>query len=121
MAKDLVVAQFHDYRAAHRALCDLIQAGFPPNRISLVAGDRSNVHGANRDFGILEDDAERYIAAVRRGTTLLAVAANGREQARVAEMIERYSPFELAEPGADGVSDPAAEEQRGGLRRDAGP
>jgi len=38
----------------------------PPNRISIIAGDRSNSHGAIRDFGILEEDAEIYIAAVRR-------------------------------------------------------
>jgi hypothetical protein len=112
MAKDLLVAQFHDYGAAHRALCELIRVGILPNRISIVAGDRSNSHGANRDFGILEGDAERYIATVRRGTTLLAVAAAGRERARVAEMIERHAPFDLAGPG----SDLAADERQGGRR-----
>jgi hypothetical protein len=116
MAKDLLVAQFHEYGAAHRALCELIQAGILPNRISIVAGDRSNARGANRDFGILEDDAADYIAAVRGGTTLLAVAAEGTQQARVAKMIERHAPFELVGPG----SDLAADERQGRLRRDAG-
>ena len=73
MARHLIVAQFNEYAAAHRALCELIHIGIRLNRISIVAGDRSNSRGANRDFGILEGDAEIYIAAVRRGATLLAV------------------------------------------------
>ena len=117
MAKEMVVAQFHDYGAAHRALCELIQAGILPNRISIVAGDRSNVDGAKRDFGILEDEAADYIAAVRGGTTLLAVAAEGTEQARIAEMIDRHAPFDLVGRG----SDLTADERRGRLRRDASP
>ena len=62
MARHMIVAQFHEYAAAHRALCELIQTGIRPNRISIVAGDRSNSHGANRDFGILKEDADIYIA-----------------------------------------------------------
>jgi hypothetical protein len=121
MARDLLVAQFHDYGAAHRALCELIQAGILSNRISIVAGDRSNSQGATRDFGILAEDAESYITAVRRGTTLLAVAAAGSEQARVAEMIERHAPFDLAEPGSDRVHGRAADGRRGWARRDVHP
>jgi len=105
----LVVAQFHDYRAAHRALCELIQAGIPPKRISIIAGDRSNSSGANRDFGLLEADAEFYIAAVRRGTTLLAVQAKGADRARVVEIVESHGPIDLADDVADRVSDVAAD------------
>ena len=111
MANHLIVAQFHDYSAAHRALCELIQAGFPPNRISIVAGDRSNSSGANRDFGLLEADAEFYIAAVRRGATLLAVDAADAGQARVAEIIEHHSPSDILE--RDPVSAARAGEPRG--------
>jgi hypothetical protein len=95
MARHLVVAQFDDYRLAHRALCELIQTGILPNNISIVAGDRSNRRGANRDFGILEEDAESYLAAVRRGTTLLAVQAEGTQRARATEIIEHHAPVEI--------------------------
>ncbi|HEV2334548.1 MAG TPA: hypothetical protein VGS13_03535 [Stellaceae bacterium] len=101
MARHLVVAQFHDYGAAHRALCELIQAGLPSNRISIVAGDRSNSSGANRDFGLLETDAEFYLAAVRRGTTLLAVQAKGADRVRAVEIVESHAPIDLANDDAD--------------------
>jgi len=97
MARHMIVAQFNDYAAAHRALCELIQTGIRPNRISIIAGDRSNSQGAIRDFGILEEDAEIYIAAVRRGATLLAVDADDAGQARVAEIIEQHAPIDIAE------------------------
>src|SRR5260370_30028447 len=97
MARHMIVAQFHEYAAAHRALCELIQTGILPDRISIVAGNRSNSQGANRDFGLLEEDAEIYIAAVRRGATLLAVQADDAGQARVAQIIERHAPIDIAE------------------------
>src|SRR5260370_21612071 len=92
MARHLIVAQFNEYAAAHRAFCELIQTGIRPNRISIVAGDRSNRQGANRDFGILNEDAESYIAAVRRGETLLAVDADEARQPQVTEIIEQHAP-----------------------------
>ena len=116
MARHLIVAQFNEYAAAHRALCELIQTGVRPNRISIIAGDRSNSHGAIRDFGILEGDAEIYIAAVRRGATLLAVDADDSRQARVAEIIEQHSPSDIAERGSDRVSDAATGEARARAR-----
>ncbi len=97
MTRHLIVAQFHEYAAAHRALCELIQTGIRPDRISIVAGDRSNSNGTNRDFGILNEDAESYIAAVRRGATLLAVDADG--EARVTEIIEHHAPSDIRERG----------------------
>jgi hypothetical protein len=95
MARHLVVAQFHDYCLAHRALCELLQTGILPNRISIVAGSRSNSDGASRDFGVLEGDAASYLAAVRRGTTVLAVQADGAERARAREIIEHHAPIEI--------------------------
>jgi hypothetical protein len=109
------VAQFNEYAAAHRAFCELIQTGIRPNRISIVAGDRSNSHAANRDFGILEEDAEIYIAAVRRGVTLLAVDAGDSRRTRVTEIIDHHAPSDLADRGPDRVS---AGEARGRARRD---
>ena len=97
MARHMIVAQFHDYGAAHRTLCELIQTGILPNDISIIAGDRSNQQGANRDFGLLDDDAERYLAAVRRGRTLIAVDVDEPERARVAELIEQHAPIEIEE------------------------
>ena len=99
MARHLIVAQFNEYAAAHRALCELIQTGIRPNRISIIAGDRSNSQGANRDFGILEEDAEIFIEAVRRGATLLAVDAGDSRQARVTEIIQQHAPSDIAERG----------------------
>ncbi len=65
MANPMIVAQFIDYSAAHRVLCELIETGIVPNDISIVAGDRSNSQGGSRDLGILERHAERYLRAVR--------------------------------------------------------
>jgi hypothetical protein len=96
MTRQKIVAQFHDYRAAHRAFCELIQTGIQANAISIIAGDRSNGQVANRDFGILEEDAENYIATVRAGTTLLAVQFADPDEARVAEIIEHQGPIDLA-------------------------
>jgi hypothetical protein len=100
MTRQLIVAQFHEYAAAHRALCELIQTGIRPDRISIVAGDRSNSHGATRDFGILDEDADIYIAAVRRGATLLAVDADPVGQARVTKIIEHHAPSDILERGS---------------------
>jgi len=114
----MIVAQFHEYAAAHRAFCELIQTGIRPHRISIVAGDRSNSHGATRDFGILNEDSDIYIAAVRRGATLLAVDADDAGQARVTEIIEHHAPSDIAERGSGRHSDAASETARGRRRRD---
>lgn len=100
MKRHTIVAQFHDYGAAHRAFCGLVRSGIPPNDISIVAGDRSNRHDAPRDFGILAA-AEFYRAAVRRGTTLLAAHAWETERARVVEIIGHHAPADIAEQAAD--------------------
>ena len=100
MARSMIVAQFNDYSAAHRALCELIQTGILPNDISIVAGDRSNGQFAHRDLGMLERDAERYLAAVRRGRTLLAVEADEAARARVLEIIEHHAPIEIGQAAA---------------------
>ncbi len=100
MAGPTIVAQFIDYSAAHRALCELIQTGILPNQISIVAGDRSNSQSAHRDLGILEGRAERYLRAVRGGRTLLAVEANEAAQAQVLEIIEHHTPIEIEEAAA---------------------
>ena len=100
MARSTIVAQFIDYGAAHLTLCELIQSGVLPNDISIVAGDRSNSRGAHRDLGILERHAERYLRAVRRGKTLLAVEANEAARAQVLEIIERHAPVEIEETAA---------------------
>jgi hypothetical protein len=104
MTRHMIVAQFHEYSAAHRALCELIQTGIRPNRISIVAGDRSNSHGANRDFGILNEDADSYIAAVRRGATLLAVDAEDAGEDRVTEIIEHHAPSDIEERGSSSAA-----------------
>ena len=36
MANPMIVAQFIDYGAAHRVLCELIETGIVPNDISIV-------------------------------------------------------------------------------------
>src|SRR5437879_5636987 len=97
MPKYTIVAQFHDYNAAHRTFCELLTGGIEPHDISLIAGDRSNSLGANRDFGILAGDADFHIAAVRRGTTLLAVRADDATGERVARTIQQHSPAGLAD------------------------
>jgi hypothetical protein len=94
----MIVAQFHEYGAAHRAFCELIQFGIAPNDISLIAGDRSNQYGSTRDFGILCRQADDYATPVRRGLTLLAVRPAATERARVAAIINRHAPFEVEQP-----------------------
>jgi hypothetical protein len=97
----MIVAQFHEYGAAHRAFCELIQFGIVPCDISIIAGDRSNQHGAARDFGILRALADDYVAPVRRGLTLLAVRPEAMERARVAAIINRHAPFEVEQLDVD--------------------
>jgi hypothetical protein len=97
MATHIIVGQFRDYGAAHRAFYELLQAGIVPNDISIIAGDRSNHHATNRDFGILEEGAERYLAAVRGGRTLLAVDADEADHTRIAAIIEHHAPIEIDE------------------------
>ena len=112
----MIVAQFHEYGAAHRAFCELIQFGIAPNDISLIAGDRSNQFGAVRDFGILHAQADDYMAPVRRGLTLLAVRPEVIERARVAAIISRHAPFEVEQPDlARAAAD--ASSPRSGTRR----
>jgi hypothetical protein len=100
----MIVAQFHEYGAAHRAFCELIQFGVAPNDISIIAGDRSNRYGAGRDFGILRAVADDYAAPVRRGLTLLAVRPDRSERARVAAIINRHAPCEVEQPEVDCAS-----------------
>lgn len=97
----MIVAQFHEYGAAHRAFCELIQFGVAPNDISIIAGDRSNQHGGDRDFGILRALASDYVAPVRRGLTLLAVRPEATESARAAAIINRHAPFEIERHDAE--------------------
>jgi hypothetical protein len=99
MARSTIVAQFNEYAAAHRALCELIQIGIQPNCISIIAGDRSNSQG-NRDLGIIEKDAERYCQAVRHGRTILAVEADEAARTQVLESIEHHKPTEIEEVAA---------------------
>src|SRR6266566_767613 len=99
MAGATIVALFNEYAAAHRALCELIQIGIPPNCISIIAGDRSNSQG-NRDLGIIEKDAERYRRAVRRGRTILAVEADEAARTQLLEIIEHHMPVETEEVAA---------------------
>jgi hypothetical protein len=100
MAGSTIVAIFNEYAAAQRALCELIQIGIPPNCISIIAGDRSNIQG-NRDLGIiLERGAERYRRAVRSGRTILAVEADEAARTQVWEIIEHHMPTEIEEVAA---------------------
>src|SRR5437868_15101505 len=101
MPKHTIVAQFNDYGAAHRAFSELLRTGVEPNDISLIAGDRSDRHGATRDFGILADEADFFITAVRRGTTLLAVNADDKQGAAIAEIIKDHSATEIEVGEAD--------------------
>ena len=114
MTTQKIVAQFHDYRAAHHAFRELLQTGILPNDISIIAGARSNGHSANRDFGILEQDSETYIAAVRRGTTLLAVQCDGPRRARVTQIMEHHAPIDIERQGPVLIYDPAGDRLRGG-------
>jgi hypothetical protein len=101
----MIVAQFYDYGAAHRAFCELIQFGIAPRDISIIAGDRSNLHGANRDFGLLATRADDYVGPVRRGLTLLAVRPETIRQRRVAEIIEYHAPVEIEHHDAGNRAD----------------
>jgi hypothetical protein len=118
MNRHTIVALFHEYGAAHRALCELEQSGIPSNDISIIAGDRSDRRDADRDFGVLADDAETYIAAVRHGTTLLAVRVDDVEQARVADIIEQHTPIKITHRDSDPVSNVGADKLSGRPRRD---
>ena len=97
VTKHAIVAQFRDYSVAHRARCALIRLGIPPHQINIVAGDRSFSHPASRDLGILEEDAESFLPAVRRGRNLLVVQADGTEPARIVGIIEQHAPIEIEE------------------------
>jgi hypothetical protein len=97
MAETMIVGQFRDYGAAHRAFYELLLTGIAPNDISIIAGERSNRHLTHRDFGILEEHAEDYLAAVRDGRTLLAVQVDEFDSARVAAIIELHAPIDIAE------------------------
>jgi hypothetical protein len=93
----MLVARFHEYGAAHRAFCELIRFGVAPEDISIIAGDRSNRHGASRDFGLLAAQADDYVSPVRRGMTLLAVLAEPMQRPRVAEIVEAHAPADIEE------------------------
>ena len=95
MAKHLMVAWFYDYGAAHRAFCELLASGIPPNDISLIAGDRGDREGASRDFGLLAGEADFYRAAIRRGTSLLAVRADAAQGGRVAEIVQDHGASDI--------------------------
>ena len=97
MAKQLIIAQFHDYGAAHRAFCELLQSGVGAADMTLLAGDRSNREGASRDIGLLAEDAEHYLAMVHRGISVLAVQADGLQGPRIAEIIQDHAPSELGD------------------------
>ena len=103
MAHHMIVAQFHDYAAAHRALCELIQTGVQSNDISIVAGNRSNSCAVARDFGIIQKNAASYLPVVRRGRTLLAVKADEATWVRVGGIIHHHSPVEIAELSAPAI------------------
>lgn len=106
MARQIIVAQFHEYGTAHRAFAALVQSGIASGNISIVAGDRSDRQVAGRDFGILQDDTETYRAAVRRGISLLAVAADHSQAARVRRILGQFAPISIEEPmpGASSVT-----------------
>jgi hypothetical protein len=97
MASQTIVGEFHEYGAAHRAFTELLHSGVRTNDISLIAGDRSDHHGAQRDFGILDADADHYRAIVRCGITLLAVRAADAQRARMRRIIGRYAPIAIEE------------------------
>src|SRR5258707_13361901 len=97
MARQTIVAEFHEYGAAHRAFAELLHSGVQPSNISLIAGDRSDHQGAQRDFGVLEADVEHYRAVVRCGITLLAVRADDPQRARVRRIVGQYAPIAVEE------------------------
>ena len=95
MAKQLIIAQFDEYGAAHRAFCELLQSGVQADDMTLLAGDPSNRNGAPDHLGLFDEDAEYYRATVRRGVSLLAVRADRARGARVAEIIRDHAPREI--------------------------
>ena len=97
MASSMIVGQFRDYGAAHRAFYELLQTGVAPNQISIIAGDRSNHPRTHHDFRFLEDDADNYHSALRQGRTLLAVQVDDGDRTRVAAIIEHHAPIEIEE------------------------
>jgi hypothetical protein len=97
MAAQVLVAEFHEYGAAHRAFAELLHSGIQPGNISLIAGDRSDHQGAQRDFGILETDADHWRGVVRCGVTLLAVRAEDAQRPRVRRIIGQYVPIAIEE------------------------
>jgi len=103
MARQVFVAEFHEYGSAHRAFAELLQSGIQPGNISLIAGHRSDHYGAQRDFGLLEADADHWQGAVRCGITLLAVRADDAQCARVRRIIGQYAPIAIEE-AAPGMS-----------------
>ena len=98
MARAILVAGFHDYGAAHRAFAELLHNGVDSGNISLIAGDNSDHYGAQRDFGILDDDGH-WRGLVRSGTTLLAVRTD-HQQSVVRRIIGRYKPTQIEETAA---------------------
>jgi hypothetical protein len=97
MAAQVLVAEFHEYGEAHRAFAELLHSGIQPGNISLIAGDRSDHQGAQRDFGILETGADHWRGVVRCGITLLAVRADDPQRARVRRIIGQYVPIAIAD------------------------
>lgn len=97
MTRHVLVAEFHEYGAAHRAFAELLQSGILPGNLNLIAGDRSDHQGAQRDLGMLEDDADHWRGVVRCGITLLAVRADDSQRARVRRIIGRYTPIAIEE------------------------
>jgi hypothetical protein len=104
MAESVIVGQFRDYGAAHRAFYELLRTGTAPNDISIIAGERSNQQWTHRDFGIIENDAESYLPAVRQGRTLLAVRVNEAARTRVMATIEHHAPIEIGESQHGGAA-----------------
>jgi hypothetical protein len=100
MARQVFVAEFHEYGAAHRAFAELLQSGILPGNLNLIAGDRSDHQGAQRDFGMLQPDADYWQGVVRCGITLLAVRAEDAQRARVRRIIGRYTPIAIEEHAA---------------------
>jgi len=95
MARQVIVGHFDDYGAAHRAFSELLHDGIDPGEVSLVAGDRSDREGGQRDFGILQERADDYRELVRRGLTLLAVRAEDAELGRIRHLLAQHAPAKI--------------------------
>ena len=104
VTKHTIVAHFRNYGAAHRAFCELLTSGVEAEDISLIAGDRSNSRGADRDFGILADEADLHSATIRRGVSLLAVRADARSGDRIAGIIAAHAPGGAEAHDEDGAA-----------------